>query len=141
MTGINTEWPNATLDVNGSLKADHVGIGTDAPAAIDSTWKLFVEGGIKAREILVTVDPFADYVFNDDYNLMKLSDLETFVKTNHHLPGIPSAAQVEEAGGIAVGAFQTKLLEKIEEQSLYIISLQKQIDELKSMVSSIKNTK
>lgn len=141
MTGISTMWPNATLDVNGSLKADHVGIGTDAPAAIDSTWKLFVEGGIKAREILVTVNPFSDYVFEKDYRLMSLFELENYITANGHLPGIPSAAEVEKDGGIAVGDFQTKLLAKIEEQSLYIISLQKQIDELKAMISSIKNTK
>jgi len=134
MTGIGTLWPRATLDVEGSFTSMRAGIGTDPPALSDSTWKLFVEGGIKAREIKVTIQSFSDYVFDDDYSLMNIYDLETYVQNNHHLPGIPSAGEVDKDGGVELGSMQTKLLEKIEEQSLYIISLQKQIDELKSMI-------
>ncbi len=141
MTGIGTSWPRATLDVEGSFTTMRAGIGTDPPALSDSTWKLFVEGGIKAREIKVTIQSFSDYVFDDDYSLMNIYDLETFLQNNHHLPGIPSAEEVDRDGGVELGSMQTKLLEKIEEQSLYIISLQKQIDELKSMIIANKEVK
>jgi hypothetical protein len=140
MTGIHTEWPSADLDVNGTFESQSVGIGIDPPHP-DSTYKLFVEGGIKARKVLVTINSFSDYVFEKDYRLMTIPELETYIKANGHMPGIPSAAEVERENGIEVGDFQTRLLARIEEQSLYIISLQKQIDELKSMISSIKNTK
>ncbi|MDP1621266.1 MAG: hypothetical protein Q8M08_02900 [Bacteroidales bacterium] len=135
MTGINTEWPCARLDVNGDFKASAIGIGTNPPSP-SSPYKLFVEGGIKAREIRVTVSAFADHVFDKDYSLISIPDLESFISANHRLPGIPSAREVFENDGIEIGAMQVRLLEKIEEQSLYIISLQHQIDELKSLISS-----
>jgi len=140
MTGISTSWPCAKLDVNGSFKASQIGINTNPPPA-DSEWKLLVEGGIKAREIKVTTTSFPDYVFGKDYPLMKISELDQFVKTNHRLPGLPSADEIEGNGGVEVGAMQNKLLEKIEEQSLYIISLQQQVDELKAMILSVKEAK
>ena len=58
-------------------------------------------------------------------------ELEASIKQNKHLPGIPSAAVVE-AEGIEVGAMQVQMMEKIEELTLYIIELQKQIDALKA---------
>lgn len=72
---------------------------------------------------------------------MKISELDQFVKTNYRLPGLPSAAEIEDNGGVEVGAMQTKLLEKVEEQALYIISLQQQIDKLKAMILSVKEAK
>jgi len=71
-----------------------------------------------------------DHVFYPDYKLRPLSELEQFVKENHHLPEIPSAKEVKE-NGIDLGDMQGKLLLKIEELTLYILDLQKQIDELK----------
>ena len=88
--GIHTNYPHADMDVNGSFKATRIGINTDPPPA-DSNWKLLVEGGIMAREIKVTTTAFPDYVFGKDYHLMKISELDQFVKTNHRLPGLPSA--------------------------------------------------
>jgi len=138
--GISTSWPCAKLDVDGSFKAAQIGINTNPPPA-GSEWKLLVEGGIKAREIKVTTTSFPDYVFGKDYPLMKISELDQFVKTNYRLPGLPSAAEIEDNGGVEVGAMQTKLLEKVEEQALYIISLQQQIDKLKAMILSVKEAK
>ena len=136
--GIETEYPNAKLDVNGSFIALSAGIGCSAPS-ITGQWRLYVDGGIKAREIKVTVSSFADYVFDESYSLLPLGDLETFIKVNKHLPGIPSSAEVEKNEGIELGSMQTKLLEKVEEQSLYIIQLQKQIDELRDMINQDKS--
>ena len=68
---------------------------------------------------------------------MTIYELEKYVKQNHHLPKVPSAAEVRE-NGMNVGEFQNIVLQKTEEQALYIISLQKQIDELKSIIQNIK---
>ena len=135
--GIDTHWPNAKLDVKGSAKTFCMGINTNPPDP-ESSWKLFVEGGIKAREVLVTVQDFADFVFSDKYSLLPIYELDQFIAKNKHLPGIPSADEVQKNEGIELGSMQVKLLEKIEEQALYIIDLQKQLDELKQTVNSMK---
>jgi hypothetical protein len=70
-----------------------------------------------------------DYVFEDSYNLLELSEVEQFINKNKHLPGIPSASEVE-ANGIDIGDMQSKLLLKIEELTLYIIKLEKRILEI-----------
>jgi len=74
---------------------------------------------------------WSDFVFDDDYHLMSLKHLEQFINDNRHLPEIPSAKEVE-ANGISLGTMDAKLLQKIEELTLYIIELQKQIDALQS---------
>lgn len=96
---------------------------------------LYVEGGIAAREIRVMVSNFPDFVFDDDYKLMDLKTLEKHIADFKHLPGIPSAQDVSDTNGIDLGAFQLLLLQKIEEQTLYIISLQNQIFELNTKMA------
>jgi hypothetical protein len=99
-----------------------VGIGT---TTLNSAYKLAVEGTIGARKVKVTqTTPWADYVFNDDYKLQPLSAVENYIKTNKHLPEVPSAAQVAKEG-IDVGENQTLLLKKIEELTLYMIEMKK----------------
>ena len=72
--------------------------------------------------------PWADYVFDKTYHLLPLDSLSTFIKTNNHLPGIPTAEEVKK-NGIDLGATQAKLLEKIEQLTLYTIDLQNQADQ------------
>ncbi|MDZ7935147.1 MAG: hypothetical protein U5M51_09325 [Emticicia sp.] len=72
-------------------------------------------------------------MFEQDYVLMPLPQLESYLKTNKHLPNIPSAAEVVNEG-VSINQITSKLLEKVEEQALYIINLQKQIDELKALM-------
>lgn len=106
-----------------------VGIGTKAPDQM-----LTVKGKIHAEEVIIDLSvPAADYVFNSDYSLMPLHKVEAFVKTNKHLPEIPSAAEVKEKG-LSMGEMQNKLLQKIEELTLYVIEQQKQIEELKAQI-------
>jgi len=69
-------------------------------------------------------------VFENDYNLLPLNEVEQYIKQNNRLPNIPSAQEIEE-NGLDLGEMQSKLLLKIEEMTLYILDLQKQIDELK----------
>ena len=120
----NSVFGNSLLFDNGTS----VGIGTITPS---SNYKLAVEGMIGARKIKVTqVTPWADYVFNDDYKLQSLPDLELFIKSNKHLPEVPSAEQVEKEG-IDLGDNQALLLKKIEELTLYMIEMKKELNVLK----------
>jgi hypothetical protein len=75
--------------------------------------------------------PWADYVFDKDYQLTSLDSLADYIKSNKHLPGIPTTEEVKK-DGIDVAATEAKLLEKIEQLTLYTIELQKQIDALKA---------
>lgn len=105
-----------------------VGIGT---TQIPDSFKLAVAGRIIAEEIVVRLQSswWPDYVFKPNYNLMPLHQVEQFVTTNNHLPGIPSAAEVQN-DGISMGDMQNKLLQKIEELTLYIIEQDKKIKNL-----------
>ena len=105
----------------------NVGIGTAKPKH-----KLSVNGTIQAKELIVTTlaNDWPDYVFDTEYKLTSLHELDKYVKSERHLPGVPSADEIEE-DGVKVGEMNKMLLQKIEELTLYVIELQKQIDELK----------
>ncbi|MBC8231755.1 hypothetical protein H8E77_19570 [bacterium] len=111
----------------------NVGIGTTNPQS-----KLAVNGTITAKEVIVTLDGWPDFVFEDDYKPTPISELEQSIKKNKHLPGIPSAKEVA-ANGVNVGEMQAKLLQKIEELTLYMIDLKKENEMLKKRVSSLEN--
>jgi hypothetical protein len=104
-------------------------------------FKLSVDGKVAAKEIKVTLNGWADYVFDKDYKLMSLASLEAFIKKNNHLPNIPSAQEVKEKGGIELGEMNVKLLEKIEELTLYVIELKKENEEIKKEMAEIKKVK
>lgn len=97
------------------------------------TFQLAVGGKIGARKVQVTQNQWADYVFDKKYKLRNLSQLERYIKTNKHLPEIPTTEQVLKEG-VDIGEMQRLLLKKVEELTLYIIEQQKQIDELKKKV-------
>jgi len=102
----------------------NVGIGTTNP-----TQKLSVNGTIKAKEVIVETAGWSDYVFTEGYSLASLSEVEQQIQKDGHLPGIPSAQEVNEKG-IGVGEMQAKLLAKIEELTLHLIEQQKRIERL-----------
>ncbi|KAA2242423.1 hypothetical protein F0L74_07705 [Chitinophaga agrisoli] len=105
----------------------NVGIGTATPGS----YKLAVEGTIGARKIKVTAGPgWPDFVFEPGYQLPALHDLEAFIKTNKHLPDVPSAKDVED-DKLDLGEMDKKLLQKVEELTLYIIDLKKENETLK----------
>lgn len=113
--------------------AGNVGIGTLNPGS----YKLAVEGIIGAREVNVTSNSWADFVFNEDYVLTPLSKLEYYIKENKHLPDIPSEAYIK-ANGIDLGEMDAKLLQKIEELTLYMIGMKKEHKVLKERISLLE---
>lgn len=107
----------------------NVGIGVDNPLA-----KLSVDGLICAKEIRVSLSGapcWPDYVFDANYSLISLNELEKFISINKHLPNIPSATEVEK-NGVNLGEMNRVLLQKIEEMTLYIIQMEKRITELEN---------
>ncbi len=111
-----------------------VGIGTANPGS----FKLAVEGKIAARGVKVTLGGFADYVFEPTYKLRPLAHLEQYINQNKHLPGIPTAEEVKKEGGIELGEMNVKLLEKVEELSLYIIEMNKKLEEQQKEIERMK---
>jgi hypothetical protein len=114
--------------------AQSIGVGTPPV----NGYKLAVKGNILAKEIKVNVNEWPDYVFDEDHDRMELSELEEFVKENKHLPGIPKASVVESEG-MNVSEMQVKMMEKIEELTLYMLELKAENEELKRMIQDNKN--
>jgi hypothetical protein len=110
--------------------------------SLGPTGNLAVEGNFTAprvRTAEVVVDSqWADYVFNEDYELMSLDHVESFIAENKHLPGVPSAAQIE-AEGVSVGESQATLLAKIEELTLYAIDQNRRIKKLEKRLGNNNN--
>jgi hypothetical protein len=100
-------------------------------APLPSGYSFGVDGKIICTELLVRLVPsWPDYVFDKGYKLRNIYELDNFINTNKHLPGIPKAAEV--AKGLSVGEMQKLQMEKIEELTLYIIQLKRELDELRA---------
>ncbi len=90
-------------------------------------YSLYVETGIMTEKVKVAVRSTADWsdcVFDDNNNLLTFKELEDYIKENHHLPDVPSAEDVVK-GGIDLGKMNAILLQKIEELTLYVLTLQR----------------
>ena len=142
--GVNNHHINntiATFNANGNI-----GFGTTSP-----DYRLDVNGTIRAKEVKVETG-WSDFVFDAGYYLRPLYEVESFIQENGHLPDIPSEEEVTK-NGISLGEMDSKLLQKIEELTLYVIELKKENDahadelqelkdknqELKEIIKSIQN--
>ncbi|MGV4413593.1 hypothetical protein [Chryseobacterium sp. T1] len=107
--------------------------------------KMVVQGNVKvdakleAKEVKVTTSPTADFVFEDNYRLPSLEELEKHIKTKKHLPEIASAKEMEKEG-VNIGEFQIQLLQKIEELTLYSIEQNKQIKALLDRLEKLEQS-
>ncbi|MEN2401777.1 hypothetical protein GKZ90_0018455 [Flavobacterium sp. MC2016-06] len=108
----------------------NVGIGTSNPAS-----KLTVAGNINSREVKVSVDAGADFVFENNYNLPPLDSIANYIKENKHLPEIASAKEMQK-DGINLSEMNIKLLQKMEEMTLYMIEMNKKLEEQNIQIQS-----
>jgi hypothetical protein len=138
--GVGTASPGALFEVGNDflnvLNSGMVLIGTDHLATgvvtpFSGAYKLAVKGSILAQELVIDARAvnWPDFVFNGSFELIPLKELDRKLKKEHHLPGMPNAHDVEK-NGIAMGDFQAKLLQKIEELTLYVIQLKKENESL-----------
>ena len=145
--GVGTLAPSSALSVKGVVGSDlfdvsssttsslfkiseagNVGIG----AGPQTGYRLAVKGTVGAGEVIVTnTSGWADYVFAPGYAMAPLSEVASYIESNHHLPGIPSEAEVAEKG-VGLGDMQARLLAKVEELTLHLIEADKRIGELES---------
>ena len=124
---------SALIDGN-ILTNSNVGIGSNNFTDGTDTYRLSVKGAVRADRVRVYTT-WADYVFNKNYHLPSLEDVEQHIKDNGHLKDIPSAKEVE-ANGIELGEMNKLLLQKIEELTLYMIETNKEIIKLKSQIKN-----
>jgi len=122
------------VEIQGGLNITaNVGIGTTNPDQ-----KLTVKGKIHAEEVIVDLNvPVADYVFKPTYKLMPLPEVEQYVKNNSHLPEVPSATEISK-NGLSMGEMQNKLLQKVEELTLYAIQQNKKIETLEKRINELQ---
>ena len=125
-------------------KNGKIGIGTTTPDEL-----LTVKGKIHTQEVIVDLNGAVapDFVFESyfegtsdlkrDYTLPSLNDVAAFIKANHHLPGVPSASQIESEG-LSLKKMNLLLLQKIEELTLYTLEQQKEIESLHKLLSELK---
>jgi len=110
----------------------NVGIGTTNPQ-----YPLDVYGTIRAREVLVNLNGTADFVFKDNYKLKPIQEVYEYAKENKHLPDVPSEAEVVK-NGMNMGEFQVKLLQKVEELTLYMAQQDKTIQAQQAKIKELE---
>lgn len=135
-------------DVSGATPTDYpflilgngkVTIGVDPAATnLNGNFKLFVGTGILTERVKVEHSGiWPDFVFNDEYKLQSLKEVEEYIRHNKHLPNVPSAGNVAE-NGIDLGEMDGILLQKIEELTLYMIDLKKENDNLRARLEKLE---
>lgn len=126
----------AALQVEGRTKLNgNVAIGNGT--GFSSAYRLVVDGKIACTELRVQALPFPDYVFDASYPLKPLDEVEAHINTHHRLPNMPPASEVE-AEGMSVGGIQLKLVEKVEELTLYLLQQQKQLKAQQEKIESLE---
>lgn len=122
-------WSNGTtFNSNGEVYiARGLGINNNTPGL--GGFRLIVNGSALVERLSVSKPTGADFVFKEDYPLPSLTDVESYIKLHSHLPEIASADEMK-AEGLELGTFTIKLLQKIEELTLYTIEQERRIQAL-----------
>jgi hypothetical protein len=125
------------VTINTDTNIERVRIDSDGNVGIGiaPSFKLHVVGDVRGNRFISNTQTYADFVFEDDYQLTPLSEVEQFIKKNKHLPDVPAEAEVME-NGIDLAAMNVKLLQKVEELTLYIIEQNKRIEALEKKESA-----
>ncbi len=150
-----TTMPTQKLEVNGIVKATgfystgNVGIGTTTPSqALDVVGNVKVSGSITstaakvtgtiaAYRVKVNATATPDFVFDEDFKIMSLEEVETYVKTNKHLPNVPSAKEAE-ANGLDMTDFTNGILQRLEELTLHVIEQEKLIKSQNARIGELE---
>lgn len=114
------------------MENGNIGIGVNDPGA----YKLAVNGNVRAKEVVVETN-WADYVFDKQFKLKPLSEVERFIEENKHLPDIPSATDIQK-NGAKLAELTTKMMQKIEELTLYSIAQEKKLEKLEAELAQLK---
>jgi hypothetical protein len=114
----------------------NVTIGTATPG---TGYMLTVAGKVICTELKVQLQPFPDYVFDKDYKLLTLAEVQAHINIYHRLPGMPAASEIE-SNGMEIGKMQGKVVEKVEEATLYILQLNKENEQLKQQLENVMQT-
>ncbi len=120
------------------MKNGQVIIGDQAATGNYGDFRLSVDGSIVCKKAVVQISSWADNVFEQDYQLPALSEVETYIKANNHLPDVPSEQCVIEHG-VDVGEMNKILLKKVEELTLYMIEMKKENAHLQNQINELRN--
>jgi len=133
--GANQDWELTIRDADG-------GLGFNDPDTTGAEMFLTTDGNLTLKGTLTTAtQTIPDYVFEDSYVLRPLEEVSSFIDENGHLPGIPSAKEYAERGGVNLSELQILLLEKVEELTLYTLQQQDTIKRLESEVEALKTSR
>ncbi len=129
----NTEADWRFQNLNSEFRITLAGTGS-AEMTLDGNGNLWARGDINSDGN--TVVP--DYVFESNYDLMSIEELGLFVESNRHLPNVPSAAQIQARGSVNMSQMQMRILEKVEELTLYTLAQERTINELKARLAELE---
>jgi len=132
--GIGIEYPKHPLQVNGNVLIGNA--WNDAPECDISGKRLIVDGAIITKEILVTTDSWADDVFESEYKLISIDSLERYITMHKHLPNMPTEHDIK-SNGIHLANLNVALVRKIEELTLYVIDLKKDIQAMHKVMDTL----
>lgn len=155
--GIKSPLATAWVSTNTNENGDYMGIGmtgsgwyfikstvepgeVNDPGVCNYPFYVTENGKTITREVEVTLSGWCDYVFDDNYQLRTIGELESFIEENHHLPEVPSEQEVLE-NGVNLGEMDAILLKKIEELTLYLIEQDKKIEEQEVKIKALEAQK